>query len=173
MHFSPSTIIAFLALASTYVQGHAVLKTPAPRKGMADGIGIKYIGNLTKSSPDPDFPPCDKFGKGPSTATLAAGSDLKVEWDIKINHKSDPGVKVAVQFGGVGAFETLAKGIDNNLKATTVKLPAGKTGDAVIQWQWGSDEDGGFYLGCADVTVTAGAAKLAGFRKSSSGRNKA
>ncbi|KAJ3107767.1 hypothetical protein HDU97_003437 [Phlyctochytrium planicorne] len=152
-----SSAIALLALtAAVFVDGHAILKKPVARKGMAVGDGIKYIGNITKSSPDPDFPPCDIFPQGPISDTVEAGSKLKVDWLITIDHKNDPGVKIAIQYDGVGAFETLAQGVDKDLTTFTVTLPKGKTADnAILQWQWGSNEDGGFYLGCADIKVVA------------------
>ncbi|KAL2917133.1 hypothetical protein HK105_203197 [Polyrhizophydium stewartii] len=33
-------------------------------------------------------------------------------------------------------------------------LPDGKAGAATLQWLWASQEDGGFYLACADIDVS-------------------
>ncbi|KAI8905806.1 hypothetical protein EDD86DRAFT_182677, partial [Gorgonomyces haynaldii] len=88
--------------------------------------------------------PVDKF---------VAGQDVTVEWAITIPHKSDPGVRIAVQFPGE-QMQVLADKLDVNSLKATVKLPAGKTADsAVIQWLWATQEDGGFYMACSDVQI--------------------
>ena len=42
----------------------------------------------------------------------------------------------------------------NDLK-TIVSLPPNKSGPAVIQWSWASEEDGGFYMACSDIMISA------------------
>jgi len=43
----------------------------------------------------------------------------------------------------------------NSLASTIVTLPAGKTCNyCTLQWSWAARQDGGFYMGCADIAIT-------------------
>jgi len=45
--------------------------------------------------------------------------------------------------------------LSNEIQATIVTLPAGKTCNyCTLQWIWAARQDGGFYMGCADIAVT-------------------
>lgn len=46
-------------------------------------------------------------------------------------------------------------GIANSIQSTTVTLPLGKTCDyCTLQWIWAARQDGGSYIGCADIAIT-------------------
>ncbi|KAJ3110523.1 hypothetical protein HDU96_006509, partial [Phlyctochytrium bullatum] len=160
MTLAPAVLVVLASFLSLLplAECHAVLKSPKARDGMAVGIGIKYIGNITQSMPDPGFPACDIFPPGPTVATFKAGSSVKVDWEITIPHPNPPGVFINIQYQPNEPFIDLATGLDNTLQSFTVQLPAGRTSNnAVLRWLWGSDSDGGFYLGCSDIVVEGAA----------------
>jgi hypothetical protein len=153
------TILLVLAFSSLHAAGHAVLLSPPARTGMAVGVGTKYYGNATAWLPDTTFPPCANSTAGPIAATFQAGSSIMVQWNVTIPHASPPGVFINIQFQPGGAFMPLAQGVNDTLGAYPVTLPAGQTSqNAVLQWMWQSMEDGGFYVGCSDIAVSAGLA---------------
>ncbi|KAJ3123130.1 hypothetical protein HK098_002173 [Nowakowskiella sp. JEL0407] len=155
-------ISQFLSIALLFsfivsVLSHAVLEFPAPRKGEEVEPGFK-INNFPPTADQ--LSQCVGLGKTPGavSSTFESGATIDVKWKITIPHKSDPGVRIAVQFPGE-AFTVLVDNIDVNKVSVSVNLPAGKSGTAVLQWMWATQEDGGFYMGCSDILVNAGAAK--------------
>jgi len=130
---------------------------PTARTGMAVGVGNKNPGVPTQSQ----LNGCLGTSPGPIAATYNAGSTISVTWETTIYHASAPGVSIAVSYDG-NTFTSLASGLDigqNGFHNTTVKLPAGQTSNnAIIQWIWQSTADGGFYLGCSDVSIVASGA---------------
>ncbi|KAJ3301526.1 hypothetical protein HDV03_000702 [Kappamyces sp. JEL0829] len=86
--------------------------------------------------------------------TYPQGGAVQVSWKITIPHKSDPGVRVSIQFPGE-PMQVLSDHINVNDLAVSVPLPAAKSGGAVLQWSWASQEDGGFYMACSDIMITA------------------
>ena len=43
----------------------------------------------------------------------------------------------------------------NGIVSTIVTLPAGKICNyCTLQWVWAARQDGGFYMGCADISIT-------------------
>ena len=92
---------------------------------------------------------------------LQAGSALTVGWNITLPHTSDPGVRVAIQYPGL-AMQVLKDNIDVNLKQAQVLVPNRLAPNAVIQWYWSSEEDGGFYLACSDVAIVSKVASTRG-----------
>ncbi|KAI9188819.1 hypothetical protein H9P43_000241 [Blastocladiella emersonii ATCC 22665] len=140
-----------LALAATHVAGHAILLFPEPRAGSngPDNLGIKI--------PAPDdrraFGTCGGTSPGRPTASLIAGRQTTLSWSITIDHLSDPGVSVAMRCNGQQQFQSLARGITAQDQKATVTIPASASGTCELQWIWTSEEDGGSYISCADVTV--------------------
>ena len=85
-----------------------------------------------------------------------------------------PQVRVAVHYGPADSFASniLAGGLEgdppyqpvsagpaaaatNSIQTTSVILPLGKTCDyCTLQWVWAARQDGGFYVGCADISIT-------------------
>ncbi|KAJ3402720.1 hypothetical protein HDU80_004807 [Chytriomyces hyalinus] len=161
--FSSAAITVLAAFIQT-AWSHAILVSPKARDGMAVDVGIKYVGNITNYIPDPNFPPCANFPQGPVVQTFAAGSSIPVTWSNTIPHDSPPGVTLGLQLDPAnnGPFTTLAQGVDDTLQAYSAQLPAGATSNAaVLFWMWQSMSDGGFYVGCSDIAITANGANLA------------
>ncbi|KAI8618340.1 hypothetical protein BC830DRAFT_1109429 [Chytriomyces sp. MP71] len=151
-----SCVVASLVVL---VQSHAILVEPKARDGMAVGNGIKYVGNVTNYIPDPAFPMCAGFPAAATVATYNAGDKVTIKWDVTIPHTSDPGVTISMQYGTESDFIVLTSGVDDALGATAVTLPMDKSSKAaVLRFMWQSKSDGGFYVGCSDVTVNGPAA---------------
>ncbi|KAJ3123119.1 hypothetical protein HK098_002162 [Nowakowskiella sp. JEL0407] len=144
--------LLFQSLASL-VSGHAVLVSPPPRDGDEKEPGLKIANFPVRED---QLQQCVGVGKdvGPVKATFNEGGDVLVKWKITIPHKSDPGVRVAIQYPGE-QFSLLTENVDVNLNQVSVKLPAGKSGQAILQWLWASQADGGFYMACSDINVKA------------------
>jgi len=136
------------------VTPHANLRTPTPRTGMAVGNGKKLVNILTYQDDNCGANIAGGSGDpGPQNAvvTYQEGETITVEWDTTISHPSDPGVRFAVAFAGeIFSDNILASNLDaggNGVHSTQVKLPSGKSGDAVLQFSWVSTADGGSYIG--------------------------
>jgi hypothetical protein len=164
MYYKSTLTLLILAIA-TQVRGHAIMTGPTPREGAE--MSTKDIGVKINSQ----FPLPAGFRTGadacPSANAKGQVTDfpdgqIKVDWKLTIPHKSDPGVRVAIQFDGENAFTVLQDNIDVNALTANVDAPAGKSGDAIVQWIWATQEDGGFYVACADVRVGGGGAAPAG-----------
>ncbi|KAJ3089332.1 hypothetical protein HK102_006631 [Quaeritorhiza haematococci] len=153
------TASAVLLSSATLASGHALMVDPPPRN--VPDMRQEPGGKLTPFPPPANLLNSCNTQAGPTTpgdavATFTAGQTVTVRWKISIPHRSDPGVRIAVRYGETENFEVLADNIDVNTLSADVQLPAGKTSqNAVIQWIWASQEDGGFYLGCSDVAITA------------------
>jgi len=127
---------------------------------MAEGVGKKLSGVLTYQNDCAGSIGSADPGKQAAVVTYDEGETISVSWDTTIVHPSAPGVRIAIIFDGNSGFNAgvLASGLEsgaNGIHSTTVTLPAGKSGDAVIQFNWVSNADGGSYVGCSDVFVTA------------------
>jgi len=98
---------------------------------------------------------------GPIVATYKAGTSLVVAWDTTLLHTSSPGVRIAIQYSSTDGFNNnvLVNGQDIGILGTNsinVTLPVGKTSSsAILQWVWASTQDGGYYLGCSDISIVA------------------
>ena len=67
-------------------------------------------------------------------------------------HKTEAVVLWTGGVVGSGNPNTVSAG----LLSQTVTLPAGKTCDyCTLQWIWAARGDGGSYIGCADISITA------------------
>ena len=133
------------------VAGHGMLSIPAPRAGTQQAGPNK--GNVG---------PC-----GTATATAAApsaelqaGTATTVTWTLAAAHAGPCNIRIAqtdAALADAPLLETVAACNQQNSVAVTV--PAGLSGNAVLQWHWQGD---GPYFDCADVTVTGrGAANSA------------
>lgn len=162
--------LLLLATLSTslpsFVQSHGFLSFPVARNGNIAGTLSNPGGktpnlalltpaqqNLCGTSKVPDV------GVQAITENWTAGQVVQVEWDITLLHASAPGVRIAIQYAPLDTFNdnVLFNGLDvglAGLNQITIKLPVGKNSThAVLQWIWGSAADGGFYLGCSDITI--------------------
>lgn len=163
--------------------GHAFLKTPAPRGGtptltaavpkLTPFTGVAAVVNNPATGCG-DITNGIQATPGLPSATFTPGQTVPVEWTITIPHPLDnllTGVRVALHYSATDSFaqNILAGGVtgdvgagtvDASLLTTTITLPAGKTCDAtspcVLQWVQAAQNDGGYYLYCADITITAG-----------------
>ncbi|KAJ3163680.1 hypothetical protein HDU86_000274 [Geranomyces michiganensis] len=151
MHLRSTAVSALLVLAPL-ASAHGILVNPAPREGQGIAPGPKFAV----------FPPpadlmalCGSNNNaGPVSATFTAGETVPVKWAVTIGHVSAPGVTISIKYNPNDPFEVLAKGLDVDTLTASVKLPADKFSEnAVLQWTWASQEDGGFYLECADIAV--------------------
>jgi len=105
------------------------------------------------------------------TQSFAPGQTVTVSWSLTIPHPDDnldSGVRIAVHYGAGDTFDAnvllggvVGSGQPGTLSAeqlsAAVTLPTGKTCDyCTIQWIWAANQDGGSYIGCADIAITAG-----------------
>lgn len=116
-------------------------------------------------------------GPGPPVANFLPGGSINVAWDVTIPHPADNtdfGIRVAVKYtdadsfaqnilageGATGAgrppaISAQVGGTGAKRQQLTVTLPPGKNSSAaVLQWMWGANADGGFYLGCSDIKIS-------------------
>eukprot|EP01119_Soliformovum_irregulare_P008263 TRINITY_DN21391_c0_g1_i1.p1 TRINITY_DN21391_c0_g1~~TRINITY_DN21391_c0_g1_i1.p1 ORF type:complete len:214 (+),score=52.57 TRINITY_DN21391_c0_g1_i1:34-642(+) len=153
------SIVLILALVSS-VAAHGILACPKPRAGfMGTTPGLKLTPRPPSAAKLQD---CEGTQPGNITATYTAGSTIKVTWDNTIDHPSSPGVRIAFAPAPGAAFQVLsAFGNDigpEGCNSLTVTLPNTVSKNAILQWIWDSESDGGYYLGCADIaTVASGA----------------
>jgi hypothetical protein len=135
--------------------GHAILESPTSRttgQMSFQGEGIK-IANFP-ATPE-QLAGC--LDSTPGTPTnVQPGSALEVRWRITIPHRSDPGVRVAIQFPGE-QMQILQDNLDVNVLRTSVTIPQTTSSSAILQWIWASQEDGGFYMACADLNIAGNA----------------
>lgn len=155
-----SSLVLSLAFASTVVYSHAILTTPKSRTSGTqmsfkdDGIKI-----ATFPPPPKNLNSCLDSTPQPSTLTVSPGGQTTLEWAITLPHSSDPGVRVALLDPKGGPAMVLVDKVNVNDLKTTVTFPAGLSpGPAVMQWIWASEEDGGFYMACSDITVSGAGA---------------
>jgi len=152
----PTLLLSFCLFVGIY--SHGILVCPPARAGQNSSPGLKLY-------PEPPTPTllnaCDVSVAGSSVATYTAGSVIPITWDTTLIHTSTPGVRIAVSYGPNDNFNAnvLVNGHDigiSGLNTMNVTLPAGKTSNsAIIQWVWASTDDGGYYLGCADIQIVS------------------
>ncbi|KAJ3308597.1 hypothetical protein HDU76_003874 [Blyttiomyces sp. JEL0837] len=158
---SINTLLTILAGSVSSAMAHAILISPTSRVGMSVGNGIKYVGTPdNKPFPPAGTDPCQGFPAGPIAATYTAGDTITVQWQNTIPHPSPPGVDIKIQydFANNGPFVSLATGVDDGLLTYDVTLDKTMSTDhAVLRWSWGSNADGGYYVGCSDIAIKAAA----------------
>ncbi|KAL2917141.1 hypothetical protein HK105_203205 [Polyrhizophydium stewartii] len=148
------TSLFAVAASASLASAHAFMVAPKPRSsGRQTSVSARQIGRV------PGGPPgnintvaagCRDSTAGASVQTVAVGGSLNVKWQIVANHGDV--VKVGVAFAGENTFTNVAT-VSVNAQQTNVKLPAGKTGKAVVQWLWAPKGDGATYVACSDITV--------------------
>ena len=166
---------ALLAAGLPLVHGHAILIDPPARTGMSVGVGAKLqpIGAaatfLATCGVTGNCGGSDVGGPAAVTKVYKSGAAITVRWTNTIPHDVDrltAGVRVAVHFAAGDTYtqNVLISGADAGAgageKSVTVTLPAGKTcvggtGNCVLQWSWVANNDGGSYIGAADISITA------------------
>jgi hypothetical protein len=150
-HLAHMRALVWLALV-TDVAGHGMLTVPAPRDGTQNagpnkGGAAEPCGTATATAATP-------------TVTLAAGAPTTVEWRLNAAHGGPCEIRIAATddaLAGTAPLETV--GACNGQDSVGITVPAGITGNAVMQWYWDGD---GPYYDCADITVTGGTAAAAG-----------
>ena len=155
------TLALTLAVFIPLVASHGILICPPARDGQMEVPGKKITPRPPTTT---QLNACDGTSAGAIVGKYIAGSSINVTWDTTLLHTSAPGVRIAIKYSDADSFNAniLAEGVsigNNGLNYHTVALPAGKTSNnAVLQWVWDSQTDGGYYLGCSDIAiVTAGA----------------
>lgn len=157
-------MIASILAILGQVNSHAILVNPPPRttgQMSFSEIGIK-IANFPPTAEQLNS--CLDSAPSPTALQVKSGSQIPVEWSITIPHSSDPGVRIAMQFGD-NVFEIMQDNIDINAKTAKITIPSDKSGKAVVQWLWATQEDGGFYMACADVEIVAQVVEKNGKRR--------
>ncbi|EGF80017.1 hypothetical protein BATDEDRAFT_89253 [Batrachochytrium dendrobatidis JAM81] len=152
MHFS-HTLIGLVAAFATIVQGHAFMSSPNPRNSGSQLSTPKKINRIPGPAPanlGTVAKGCGNSVKGAPTAGVLPGGQLTVKWVIVANHGSS--VKVSIAFDGDTNFQQLGQ-TSINSRQLNVKMPSGKTGNAIVQWLWDAPNDGSHYFACADITV--------------------
>ena len=179
-----SLLVAAAASLLPCVHAHAVMTKPTPRPGMAPGSGVKLqpyadakkIADAGCGDPQLHKDP----GVQVPTVAYRPGAQVQVEWKLTIPHPDDnerEGVRIALHYSAADSFKDnilagravgdtvnanakVAAGGPNDqadaLVTETITLPAGKTCDyCTLQWMWSAQADGGSYIGCADIAITA------------------
>lgn len=174
--------LAALLRGPTPCAAHGVLRWPTARAGMAEGVGRKipifpapaaYIGLNGSQACDCRVPPPGNCS-GPPLVVYSPGQKAKIVWDVGIGHPPEPGVRIALRYAEDESFQVLRMGdgthptdgllMDDSAKfigegglhTFEVLIPAGRESPhAQLQWIWQSEADAGFYLGCADVEISA------------------
>jgi len=142
----------------TYAAGHAILVAPAPRVAMRAEPGAKLPGLLAAAT--------EGCGAGSNPEQLLpanifeARTSVTVTWKVTIPHPADPaGVSVAIQYSPTDSFAANRLQANGNIGTGTVSLslPIGaKTcQNCILRWNWDAPNDGGHYLGCADIQIVA------------------
>jgi hypothetical protein len=132
------------------VAGHGMLSVPAPRDGTQ--LAGPNKGNVG---------PCGTATDTAATpsAEVTAGAETTVEWNLAAAHGGPCEIRIASTDAGLeGAPLLETVGACNQQASVAVTVPAGLSGNAVLQWYWDGD---GPYYDCADITVRAGAAASA------------
>ncbi len=170
--------VALLLGASPVVDAHGVLISPQARDGMAEGVGTK-LSPLTNRDGTIDFEDAstrnscplsneEESMPGDVVAVVNPGQRIYVKYNIGIAHQAAPGVGLAIQIPGQ-TFDDLRTGFriveDNegndatsdgdHFTALIIPDNLEDTDKAVLQWGWISTSDGGGYIGCADIEISA------------------
>jgi len=145
-----------LIVAPILIFGHGIMLCPPPRTGMATTQGTKYPGAPTSTN----LNSCMGYDTaGSSQATFVAGQVTSIAWDTTIYHAPTPGVRIALACTGDNFSDNiLAQSLDVGQVGDhyyNITIPLSKSGACVVQWIWNSNADGGFYIGCADITIIA------------------
>jgi hypothetical protein len=135
--------------------GHAILISPVPRAGQRVEPGDKIIGPFTQTEA--------KCGLSNTAEALMpnniyeAGTRITVSWKITIPHPADPnGVQVAIEYSPTDTFAlNVVNGPNAPISPTSVNFQLGtKTcTSCTLRWMWVAPNDGGHYLGCADIQI--------------------
>lgn len=160
--------------------GHAKLMSPEPRGGPIRGYGNKLrpfddarkVANGMDGSDGCGGASNDDPGAGKPKVTYKPGQRVPLKWSVTIAHASDrknTGVRIALKYSNGDSFEDniLGGAVNGDPEATAidagesdseshfVTLPKGKTCErCTLQWLWAAENDGGFYLGCADIRIS-------------------
>ena len=156
-------LLLFCFVDNIYGHGKMVLPVPRAGSGGRSDLGDKLqpfpatAANITACGGTANKDP------GPLAIqnTYQAGQTISIVWKTTITHDNAPGVRIMVRYTTTEDFTVLADALQigaDGCHNTTVTLPATRTSNnAVIQWLWQSQSDGGFYIGCADVKIQTAA----------------
>jgi hypothetical protein len=112
---------------------------------------------------------------GAASAEFAPGQNLTVKWRVTIPHPADnilTGVRIAIHYSNTDSYKDnilagMAVGdpdktkVDASLEEYTVTLPPTKTcSPCTLQWMWAAQNDGGFYLECADINIKSSGSSI-------------
>lgn len=140
------------------------MSVPKPRAGMAEGDGVKYPFVAGKVAAM-DLNGCRNAPASAVAATYTPGQVVQVSWDLKIVHPSAPGVRIALGYPGEVEYQVLKSNVNvgttKGTHSTTVTMPAKPCTNCVLHWLWESTVDGGYYIGCSDVSIRADAPAVA------------
>ena len=172
------------ALHVAVAAGHGILISPPARPNQDEPIGAKLqpfanaktvadvgCGGTANSDPGVQRP----------TVAFTPGSTIEVDWQLTIPHPADvgtpSGVRIAIHYGPTDSFadNVLAGGLvgeepfpggplpagtgqetSMEVVSTNVQLPLKPCDYCTLQWVWAAQNDGGFYIGCSDISITAG-----------------
>ena len=173
-----------LLLVIARASSHAILTAPAPRPNLdiSPGIKLQPFANA-KTIADAGCGGIQNNDPGVQTPTIAytPGVPVQVSWQLTIPHPADvlnTGIRIAIHYGAADSFaqNILAGGltgdppftpvsagpeaaVTNSIQTQSITLPPGKTCDyCTLQWVWAAQQDGGSYIGCADISITTNGA---------------
>ena len=175
-------LLVAVAMVPAVAEAHAVMTAPAPRPGIGGTGGYKLqpfasartIANAGCGGGQNNRDP----GVQAPLVTYSPGDTVQVSWRMTTPHPTDniaEGIRVALHVSAQDSFANniLLGGVEgdppytrvpagdnagtvNEIRTETVQLPNGKTCDiCTLQWVWSAQQDGGSYIGCADISITA------------------
>ncbi|KAJ1340473.1 hypothetical protein BSLG_004920 [Batrachochytrium salamandrivorans] len=149
-----TTVLALVSTMAAVANAHAFMDFPNARSSSnqlsSRRGGVKRLRGNPPNNINTVAAGCRNSAKGPSVQIVAAGGSLTVRWVVLANHGGNP--RISIAFNGDNNFQQLGQA-SINARQLTVRMPAGKTGEATIQWFWDARNDGAFYISCADITV--------------------
>ncbi|KAH6572552.1 hypothetical protein BASA50_004364 [Batrachochytrium salamandrivorans] len=149
-----TTVLALVSTMAAVANAHAFMDFPNARSSSnqlsSRNGGVKRLRGRPPGNINTVAAGCRNSAKGPSVQIVAAGGSLTVRWVVVANHGGNP--RISIAFNGDNNFQQLGQA-SINARQLTVQMPAGKTGEATIQWFWDARNDGAFYISCADITV--------------------
>ena len=159
---------------------HAIMTAPAPRPNLdvSPGVKLQPFANA-KTIADAGCGGLQNNDPGVQTPAIAytPGVPVQVSWQLTIPHPADvldTGVRIAIHYSATDSFaQNIVAGgltgdppftpvsagpaaaVSNSIQTQSITLPPGKTCDyCTLQWVWAAQQDGGSYIGCADISIT-------------------
>jgi hypothetical protein len=149
-------VLSLLAVAN----GHAVLLLPQPRTAQRAEPGDKITGGFNAQT----SPMCGNANNAEALQVnniFEVGQRVNVQWKVTIPHPADPnGVTVAIQYSATDTFAANVvhgpnAAIQSGSPTINFQLGTKTCQNCILRWMWVAPNDGGYYVGCADIQIVA------------------